>query len=644
MQIGRTSAVLTIVLIAVATSWWAWRASVSRAEPPSAAIATPDVPADGTAVDHSGAPLAAPPAASTAVERRTVAATTCSLEVEAEFLCESSNLIGIGLRAQPSGLELGERKTSREARWSGLLPGEYVVHVTEAGWQPLAQKVELQAGSDPHELHIQVRPLTQIQGFVIDALSRKPLQEFSVTPHWRGGDGEAPLDERHLPIPMRSLAGEFCFGGFVPSERSLRLVISADGYESASTPWVKPAVTPVSRDNLVELVPSSEVIAQVFGTVRSPDGRPLEGAEVLALPGDVPPSDVLVLGGSLHVGKNAWSESETEETRNRARTDANGSFRIECDAGPEIGLVAYEARYQLASSGPHAVRAGENGPFDLTLPRGNSLHGDILISEEARKTLGSLTVSVMGAADERLHESVDGDHYHITGLADGDYRVSLTAVASDRKGHDYVRTLASELVALSGGEDETIDLHFGSGLVGVELGGHVKWDPEAAIARWTVALCKPGGPIGPARVTEVRDDGTYTLTEVLDGKYFLGVMGWGLEAGERALTLRQLEVIQGRASQPLDFDLSRPVVRFSVKGYSPNTSIEALRLRSLEDDADWQRVVADRGSWLPLTGEGAGTYFGLPPGRYVVEVVGGSGQAEFVIPVSAGEPIDVSIE
>lgn len=371
-----------------------------------------------------------------------------------------------------------------------LPAGRYNLQVEARGFAPVTVPgVELAAVPPQRDLGtVVVGPGAALEGVVVDPHGLT-LAEARVWALVTGSDAamnaffRGPEDE---PQAVTGADGRFRIDGLRPGER-VEVVVRRQGYSGGEAAGVEP---PVAEPVRIVLNPA----VRVSGRVLDLDGKGIAGAFV-------DHSLKRVRGNSI-----GWTTLGKPVS-----TDAEGRFAID---GVEPGIVVLFAHAQGFVAGNRddlAVVAGRDlEGVEIVLRQGARVAGRVL--DAAGEPVAGAQVMVEQSARSSMSRSQlsmsDGDGiYGIDGVEPG----PRTLVAR----HDDGRRAAAELEVREG--DNTLDLRLAGG---VEVTGVVRDADGLALGGARIELIA-GGRFWRPRETTSLADGSFVLTDVLEGAYQL---------------------------------------------------------------------------------------------------------------------------
>jgi hypothetical protein len=245
-------------------------------------------------------------------------------------------------------------KTDADGRfWAGPVAGD-------APWRATFRKlgyIETEYRYDPakdgppesSDITVTLSAGGAIEGIVIDELAGEPITSFSITTADRA-DTEADAPGARNPFsggtPFEDEAGRFRLDSLKPGQ--VRLTFSAPGYPETAIDPIEVSAGNVKKGVIVRLRPGGTI----KGLVLDPDGKPVVGAQVIALPAD----------GKL---ENSPATRMREETRRRGRRGPFGGGDPFGAMGNTIppGMTGFLANMGLL--GDRAVLSRRDGSFEL---------------------------------------------------------------------------------------------------------------------------------------------------------------------------------------------------------------------------------------------------------------------------------------
>jgi protocatechuate 3,4-dioxygenase beta subunit len=356
-----------------------------------------------------------------------------------------------------------------------------------------------------------LRPAATVAGRVVDSRGR-PVPEAEVRTSFRarlpnmGFFGRVMADER----------GAFVLSGVPPG--LVALEAAAAGYQPS--PPVTLELEPGERREGVEVV--LELGAVVTGRVLSPDGFPLEGAQVAA----------------------TWDDLQSFSPGRPAVTGPDGRFTLDTLAPGRVVLEASREGYGRGRTELELELGGAS--VEIELERGATVSGRLLEAEGApagNRTLQLLPGGVAFDSRARAKATTASDGTFIFhGVAAGEYRLALT------DGYRPVWSAPDPIAVQAGLPREGIE---------------VRLPRLAAISGRLLGLAPDqlsGVVVGAAKFEhmtfeehrgEVLDDGTYRVPGLTPGRW--EVTAANLELGRRGQGW--IEIEPGRSEATLDVEL-----------------------------------------------------------------------------------------
>ncbi|UCG58925.1 MAG: carboxypeptidase regulatory-like domain-containing protein, partial [Phycisphaerales bacterium] len=185
----------------------------------------------------------------------------------------------------------------------------------------MLEKYAMKAGELKYS--ITLRPTLKVRGTVLDVQTGEPINKFTVTNGFDFEDGRAPQWDKNS---VRTFTGGQYEMEYRQEIFTYRIRIDAEGYQSAVSDCIRP--TEIAQSNVIFDF-SLDKAAPVTGTVLSPDGTPLSGA------------DVVIATHRLRIA-NGKVDSRSSEHNLILHTDADGRFRFEPLAEPYVVVVLGE--------------------------------------------------------------------------------------------------------------------------------------------------------------------------------------------------------------------------------------------------------------------------------------------------------------
>jgi beta-lactamase regulating signal transducer with metallopeptidase domain len=224
--------------------------------------------------------------------------------------------------------------------WTEAPADEVAISASARGYIALNSDVRLKAGDAEHV--VTLAPVLKVTGTVVDDETGKPVEQFRAIRGWTSkGSG------RQTPHWSREEEGaEQGLGTFEYTETNHRdgyaLRIEAPGYLPADSRVIAPG------EENVKLQFRLKKGKALAATLRSADGKPLAGADILL---ETESNQVSVRNGKAGPG------TDTLQTK----TDAAGRFRFEPQAGEYTVLVLHDLGYaelkpdQFAAPGERTI-------------------------------------------------------------------------------------------------------------------------------------------------------------------------------------------------------------------------------------------------------------------------------------------------
>jgi hypothetical protein len=423
--------------------------------------------------------------------------------------------------------------TGGEFAVDGMAPGLYAVFVQAEGYAVWSARHVMLKGENPAEVEAALERGASLRGYVLDALTRRPLA------------GALVVSENDTPAQLLPVVGEDVPEGFTASALTLFngsfeidhlspgphvLRASAVGHGPS---WSAPIVVEpgVDRDGIVLRLGAG---GSIRGKVTEDDGTPRTGVVVVA--------SLLDASGLRYC-----------MTYGITVTDAAGQFEIGDLATGNYSVVdlGENGRDRLKPQVVAAqVVAGQSTTLDFSgRLSGARLHGRVI---NARGDVDGYSVAVMQVGSEdRLNGwrgagvAADGT-YQMTGLPAGRYYVSAG------RGMGPSQTLQGE-VDLASGADVEFDVVLGS----CELQGHVHDADGAKVADPILVLERVGEDGAADRfAAKSHGDGSghYLFAGVRPGLYRLTCFASRSSLAQESI--EDLRVAENELEHTVDFVLS----------------------------------------------------------------------------------------
>ncbi|HED65943.1 MAG TPA: hypothetical protein ENJ09_10355 [Planctomycetes bacterium] len=549
-----------------------------------------------------------------------------SIEVDAQS--DYAPVAPFRVELRPSGGEADPivAETKDSVLFHAVPAGTFEIAVAGEGWEVAHATADVSHGTRVTKT-IHMTPSRWLAGFVTDARTGEPVSQFRAgLEHRRVLSGGVREQGFHDPIDFNSPEGRFSFGGIPAIGEEIRVHVYADGYEDARSDWYPLA----SWEDGIEfrLQRESEGLAVVQGRILSAEtGLPVAGANLLMVDERLTLDAVVVLGGAPQVQSDFLIPENRETGRGRAVSAADGTFQLPSRHSGRAKIVAYHPDFRTLLSEPVEWTAGTDRDIgSISLAGGSLLTGTIWTNPDPRERTDIELVSIEGRG-AGLHVDVTPDGtFRAGGLEEGTYTVSLQARFAVAGG-SRLQVVKAQRVHVDGIHPVSIDVHYGSGLEGVNLAGRVLL-PEVELQQASVALVDAG--LEPVCISPLDERGEYRLPDVPPGSY-LFIAFWNSPTHDRiGLTGTRVEV--GTTPEPLP-ELDTRTARLEVFG--PAKPGEEIRFSAESGDPVFDALVA-RFLSAETDSNGRARVFGLPPGNYRA-AARGEGQ-DFIVAANSNEP------
>lgn len=353
------------------------------------------------------------------------------------------------------------------------------------------------------------------------------------------------------------------------------------------------------------------------------DGAGIEGARLYAVEAFRGALPISLIGGQIVSSDLSRPVTEPLSVA-AARSGELGDFSMLASGRATVRLVAYHPRYQPWESGPIEMPpAGGSLSIECELKRGATMVGAVLVSE--RTELDPRKVRIVSAepgplpgtrqVDQILLDLDDALDFRARGLADGVYIVEV--YGTRRGGPDgRLAMLASETVVIEGDEQVDVPILIGHEMLGFALRGRVRVpDNWGGAEVWAAGFVDPP-PAPPVRTVPLDDEGRFCLTDILDRKVMIVVLGFDESESRLVYACRMVTLESGDGSE-IVIDASRPVVegRTALEAWPARVRVAGSTEHPMFDAAfDEMSLKSDV--------EGRFVVYGLPDGDYRFSVDG----------------------
>lgn len=335
------------------------------------------------------------------------------------------------------------RTTDRDGGivFSSLAPGAYRLTIDDPRYEPWSADVEVPRAQP---VWAKLRGTSSIDLSVVDGSSGRPVERFAFELLEHADSSANAHSSRMSGIPKESYPREDRPGGRLLIEDlvagRLRFALQAEGLASRIVE-IADLAPQERRAHRVELF--TGVVLE--GKVRRDDGRPVEGALVVAFA----PAAKDDHPGAWLLPRNSMSSNEAECRReiSRASSTSDGSFRLErlppgtcivtatevSAAKPKVRPME-EGTLSAKVEGVQIPITGAPGFLEIVVPTGAVIHGRLLLPEGAPTELFAIVLSKISPAarDGRIGMArvdqrwIGGEErYRFEGLAPGEYEIAF---------------------------------------------------------------------------------------------------------------------------------------------------------------------------------------------------------------------------
>lgn len=371
-----------------------------------------------------------------------------------------------------------------------------------------------------------------MEGRAVDAKTGGPLTKVRVT--LRPGTEPASSENTALPGAVTAADGTFAIRGVAPGRYYLmadRAGYVTQAYGARRPGGPAPLLTLQPGAHLKDLSVRLTRCGVVAGRVFDEDGDPVRNARIMAMrSGYVQGKRQLFPAGTTttnDLGEYRLFDLEP------GRYFFSATYRSHSESIPGVEEDYVPAYYRGGTDPDFAlpvdVGAGEQVPgidFRLTRARTVKIRGRVTNTvtpppgATARVSLDLVPRGALAAAfsgRNNVPVSAEGE-FNLSGVTPGGY---LLTAAVSQSGHRYS---ASAALDVSSSDITGINLVVGPGLT---LFGRVRaLEARPVDFRRLRVLLNPGeGSTSAVRSAEIRQDGSFTLPEVSDGDYSIGVSG-----------------------------------------------------------------------------------------------------------------------
>jgi len=438
----------------------------------------------------------------------------------------------------------------------------------------------------------EAEPRAALAGHVIDAKTGMPIGGARVEARSAAADAGEPAaitTDANGRFEFRDLEGEF------------HVAAAHDAY--------RPAEAVVTARESAEIELRLAPLAFVIGFVRKGDASPAVDAIVTLVAGETSNADIARAAGA-----------SAREGRSR-QVDADGAYRLACDAGPYRVVASLRGGEPRVASPAFEVASGESVEVDLTFSTGIVVYG--IAYDPGLIPREGATISAV-SREEGVNRGTKTDtrgYYEIDGLVPGRYL--MTAVNLPDTGRDPNPVTKTIQIP---SDVERMEVNLGDETPGsVNLTGVVLRGGEPVpdlIVQMRYAIPVEDGMEG-WKITRTREDGRFSLPYVYPGRVaFLVVeVPKGKPSGPPEYFL---EEIPNRAEYhvelryPENAVVGRIVLGGGNGGSAPREGKVSLRVTESFGDGEIASMLAKRNYASALGEDGSFRIENVSPGRYAL--------------------------
>ena len=517
---------------------------------------------------------------------------------------------------------------------TSLEPGFYRVVPRAEGWEPEPTTIAWEPGF-AGELGVHLAPTSVYSGWVFDAATHEPIEEFDARVSYQATRDVA---SHNRPVPRtRFPGGEFRLGGIPATRGRVRIEVEAEEYLPSSTPWLELAPGTVYADLVLELEPDDGPQPVLSGRVTS------------AASGSAGIPHVVVSVFTVHAGEIAgvvgFGEESVPLTKGgsslgehpiRVRTSADGTYSTELQAQATYQVVVSVEGFTPFVSDPFDVLPGERLQRDIVLAPGATLTGRVLFGEDGEAASG-LALDVRGPQMVRVE--LDHEHrFRASGLPDGDYTARVVEAGG--------RLLQVEPFSIAGGVDTELTIHCGSSRAGSSIEGTVELPPDTEDFHFLVAATAERSFTGAAAATNLDEDGRFQLHGFAAGEVFVVLSGRpaGVQTPSPPVRVVSWAIVEvdGQSPGRVRFDVAQTSTRIVVAPdeQPQGDARERGFITIASGDPRAREVLSDLGVVTLAPGREY-VIHGLPVGEYLL---GGTGVQAIEFTARGDTRVDVTLD
>jgi len=551
--------------------------------------------------------------------------------VSGRVLDETGAPLGdVHLRLDPARVSMSEiqqaERRSREARsgpdgafaFGGLAAGEYDLVAAAADRRPASTELVLERGEARDDVELRLERGLAVRGRVVDT-GGEPLARARVMAYIppRLLDVSSYFDMQNRVEVHADEDGVFEVFGFEPGD-TVRVDVSAPGYVKA-----RAQARPDGEAVVAVLERASTITGIVVSKV---DGLPVEEYVLQLSPAD----------GLFDVtDPMSYGEALTDLMQPRRIRDPEGRFSLEgVDPGEyELGVVADDHGRELLPD--VVVEAGEDlHGLVVMLDRPAAVRGRVVARENGLPLHGAEVTTSGGGIMQTMTEAITGGVLSTTTDENGDFALEGLGEGRVRLSVRHDRYLTRSLPEAWVRPGEDLDLGLIEMGAGASVFGHVHDARGAPRSGVEVLVSDATGTTMKSSRTD--DEGAYRVRGLAAGHYQVTVMDFEFStSSDDFMSMFEdmiVEAVTLEADEQRELDLHAP-------GAGGATVHGTVRAAGGPEAGAVVSLVADgTQGGMPRfsTTDEAGRYelTGVRPGRHLMQVIPGSGEA-----LSSGSPI-----
>jgi uncharacterized GH25 family protein/thiol-disulfide isomerase/thioredoxin len=209
---------------------------------------------------------------------------------------------------------------------------------------------EIEFTANDREQVFKLLPLLRISGKVIDAVTKKPVEEFSIIPVIEFNPKLAVVERQD---EVRRSAGNYVIEKLDRTDCAYRLRVEADGYRAAVSKSFRVGDRNAVADFQLQPAPA------VSGRVLDPNGKPASGVEVY-------------LATKTQLVQDLWAAGDASRSDLRVFTNKNGEFKFRPQYERYIVIAKSDAGYAESDLRP------DQTPGDMKLKKWARVDGRLM--------------------------------------------------------------------------------------------------------------------------------------------------------------------------------------------------------------------------------------------------------------------------